>query len=39
MESTQRVAWLCVVDATFRFPERSPARARDMGPRGSGQAC
>ena len=21
MESTQRVAWPCVVDATFRFPE------------------
>jgi len=27
MESTQRVAWPCVVDATFRFPERSPACA------------
>ena len=39
MESTQRVAWPCVVDVTFRFPERSPARARDMGPRDSGQPC
>jgi hypothetical protein len=39
MEPTQRVAWPCVVVATFRFPERFPARARDMGSRGSGQPC
>jgi hypothetical protein len=33
MEPTQRVAWPCD-DATFRFPNRSPGRARDMDPRG-----
>jgi hypothetical protein len=39
MESTQRVAGRCVGDATFRFPERSPARAQDMGARVSRQPC
>src|SRR5258705_9961244 len=32
MESTQRVAWPCVVDVTFRFPERSPARPETWVP-------